>query len=567
MKRINVKVSALALAIVCMLVSSVFADDWPMFHHDLALSGYTNSAAPSTDNILWTYQTNASIQSSPAIVNGKVYIGSRDGYLYCLDRNTGALIWSYYASSVIQSSPAVAEGIVYFLATNGVMHALDADDGSVVWTVNLSGGSWDWSSPAVHDQNVFIGSSSGFIYSLNALTGAVVWSTYIGAEPNSPISVVNGKVYSGTHNFDNAASTLLALDELTGAIVWTYDYHLYHGGVVGMVNCNGAAVVDGDGDGDLEVYFGVFNWNGVSNQAVCLDEATGTEVWTQNLHGSSTSTPAVHDGKLFIGSDDHNLYALDAATGAYLWNYTTGGRIWAAPAVSGDGKVCFGSLDHWVYCVDEDTGAEIWKYNTGTSRLYSSPAISDGMLVVGNENGKVYAFGCGLSITPPRGTIGTEITITGCGFGDQRGSVFIDKWKTKTLEWNDSSIVVKHVHQLSPGDYILKIVDKFGNVLNQGVFTIMASEITYIAPTAGTAGDTITIVGNYFGDEYTNLYVYLKLKWEWEKIIPYNRYMDPVTGASLCVFKIPTGLDPRVYPLYLRNLMGWSTGSVDLTVY
>ena len=66
----------------------------------------------------------------------------------------------------------------------------------------------------------------------------------------------------------------------------------------------------------------------------------------------------MHNGKIFIGSDNNNLYALSASDGSVIWSYTTSGQVWTAPAVSGDGKVCFGSLGHTVYCVDEETGVE-----------------------------------------------------------------------------------------------------------------------------------------------------------------------------------------------------------------
>ena len=376
-----------------LVMSSPQASDWPMFHHDVALSGYTNDSAPDIGQVAWTYQTGGATESSPAVVGDKVYIGSRDGHLYCLDKYTGAFVWSYSTGSIVQSSPAVDSGIVYFLSDNGTFYALDANTGLLVWSQNIGNGSWDWSSPVVHGGNVFVASSTGTLYSLNAATGAVNWSTAIGGTPDSPIAVVNGLVYSGTHNFTNSNSTLVAVDENTGAIVWTYDYYLYHGGVTGMVNSNGAAVVDGDNDGQLDTYFGVYNWSGTSNQAVSLNAAMGTENWTQNINGNSTSTPAVHAGKIFIGSDDGKLYALNASNGSVAWSYQTGGQVWSAPAVSGDGKVCFGSLDHIVYCLDENTGNLIWSYDTSTSRLRSSPAISDGMLFIGNENGKVYAFG------------------------------------------------------------------------------------------------------------------------------------------------------------------------------
>ena len=401
MKKTAVKAGLLAVMLVMVQSKLALAQDWPMFHHDLAHTGYTASNAPDTNNILWKFQTGAFVWSSPAVVGSKVYVGSNNGILYCLDKLTGTVIWSYPTDGSIQSSPAVSDGKVYFLSSNGIFYALDAENGDDIWSAVIGPGRWDWSSPAVHDGNVFVVTSLGSMFSFNADNGIVNWSTPIGGEPDSPITVVNGLVYSGTHNFDSTSSTLVAVDEVTGTIIWTYDYFAFHSGVDGMVNCNGPAVVDSDGDGKWEVYFGVYNWNGVDDQAVCLDEATGNELWTQNINGNSTSTPAVHDGKMFIGSDDSKLYALDTADGSVIWSFQTGAPIWGAPAVSGDGKVCFGSLDHTVYCVDENTGDLIWSYFTGASRLMSSPAISDGILFIGNENGNIYAFGSPPS-SPPR---------------------------------------------------------------------------------------------------------------------------------------------------------------------
>ena len=373
------------------LASADTEDDWMMFHHNLALSGYSTSDAPETNATAWIYDTGSIIYSSPAVVDGILYVGAMDGSLYAVNINGGSLAWTYSAGAPIFSSPAVSDGNVYFLCTDGVFHAVDALSGSLNWSAIIGPGEWDWSSPAISEEYVFIASSNGSIYSLDASSGTINWSTAIGGQPNSPIAVVNGKVYTGTHNFNNSHPTLFALNEADGSVNWTYDYYLYHNGVVGMVNSNGAAVVDGDDDGDLEVYFGVHNWDGSDNQTVCLDEATGMEIWTADIGGDSTSTPAVHNGVVFIGSDNGKLYALDAATGVEKWSFQTGGMVWAAPAVA-DGKVFFGSFDHTFYALNEEDGSLIWSYHTGASRMRGSPAIANGMVFVGNENGNIYAF-------------------------------------------------------------------------------------------------------------------------------------------------------------------------------
>ncbi len=54
------------------------------------------------------------------------------------------------------------------------------------------------------------------------------------------------------------------------------------------------------------------------------------------------------NGVVYIGSGDHNVYALNASTGAKLWSYTTGDTVYSSPAVA-NGVVYVGSFDNNVY--------------------------------------------------------------------------------------------------------------------------------------------------------------------------------------------------------------------------
>jgi parallel beta-helix repeat protein len=125
----------------------------------------------------------------------------------------------------------------------------------------------------------------------------------------------------------------------------------------------------------------------------CLDAATGDRIWNYTTGSSVGSSPAVADGKVYVGSmsPDNNVYCLDAATGDRIWNYTTGDPVESSPAVV-DGKVYVGSGDDNVYCLDALTGALIWNYTTGIG-VRSSPAVADGVVFVGSNDGKVYVFG------------------------------------------------------------------------------------------------------------------------------------------------------------------------------
>jgi len=62
------------------------------------------------------------------------------------------------------------------------------------------------------------------------------------------------------------------------------------------------------------------------------------------------SSPTVANGIAYVGSDDGNVYALDATTGMKVWNYTTFGPVWSSPTVVND-IVYVGGDDHNVYAL------------------------------------------------------------------------------------------------------------------------------------------------------------------------------------------------------------------------
>jgi outer membrane protein assembly factor BamB len=103
------------------------------------------------------------------------------------------------------------------------------------------------------------------------------------------------------------------------------------------------------------------------------------------------SSPAVVDGRVFIGSNDGHMYCLDALTGVKLWNYTTGDWVVSSPAVA-DGLLFVGSFDHTFYCLNTSDGRHVWNYTTG-GMISASPAIANGIVYVGSLDGAVYAFG------------------------------------------------------------------------------------------------------------------------------------------------------------------------------
>jgi len=136
--------------------------------------------------------------------------------------------------------------------------------------------------------------------------------------------------------------------------------------------------------------------------------------WQFHTKGQVLSSPAIAGGTLYVGSSDHFLYALDAATGSVRWKFKTEGRITSSPAVS-DGVVYFGSFDGNFYAVDAASGQLKWKFKTAGERRYaathlhgaepaaetmpdpfdfylSSPVVVNGAVYFGSGDTNIYAL-------------------------------------------------------------------------------------------------------------------------------------------------------------------------------
>ncbi|GAC1347784.1 MAG: hypothetical protein NVSMB27_13960 [Ktedonobacteraceae bacterium] len=185
-----------------------------------------------------------------------------------------------------------------------------------------------------------------------------------------------------------------------------------------------------------------------------LDATSGAKKWAYQTEGGYVdSSPAVVGGLVYVGSDDGNVYALDAASGAKKWAYQTGDHIFSSPAVVG-GVVYVGSYNHNVYALDAASGAKKWVYQTG-GIIVSSPAVVGGVVYVGSYDGNVYALdaasGAKKWVYVTGGAIFSSPAVAGgvVYVGSRDGNVYAldaasgaKKWAYQTGGYIDSSPVV-----------------------------------------------------------------------------------------------------------------------------
>lgn len=310
----------------------------------------------------WLYQTKQAIQTSPIIVDGIVYIGSTDTYLYALDAQTGTLKWKQKLGLML-SSVAVANRVVYIGSEYGTLYALDAKTGLLKWSYSIVGGGLP-AAPVVVGGVAYFDSGNFQMYALDAKTGTLKWAASLETGVGSSVAVSNGVVYVGL-----SSGHVVALDTQTGAVKWD---SVVSPNAVGseLVVANGLVYVSAD-----SIY--------------ALDARTGALVWSYLAsYPASAFSVAVANGMVYAGLSS-TLYAFNAKTGQVLWTYVAGSGIVPSPTEAA-GVVYFCSSDGNLYALDAQQGTKLWSY-TGNFAL-SSPTIVNGIVYVGSYSGALDAF-------------------------------------------------------------------------------------------------------------------------------------------------------------------------------
>ncbi len=113
-------------------------------------------------------------------------------------------------------------------------------------------------------------------------------------------------------------------------------------------------------------------------------------VWSCELNEHCCSTPAVHDGLVYVADCGRMIRCVDAATGQVCWSHETKGEIWASTLVA-DGKVYVGTQrrDFWVLAAGREK--KVLSEVRLDSAAAATPVAANGVLYVTTMK-KLYAL-------------------------------------------------------------------------------------------------------------------------------------------------------------------------------
>lgn len=193
--------------------------------------------------------------------------------------------------------------------------------------------------------------------------------------------VAQPAIVGGVAYFGSTDHNLYAVDIKTGAKLWSF--------TGAGDNITTTPVVVGP-----TVYFG-----SIDDFLYAVDKATGMQQWKQDLNGHVVSSPTVSKGTIYVGSNNHEVIALDSA-GNILWATPTGGNVLDSPTVVKN-VVYVGSSDDTLYALNAGDGSVKW-HKTYANPVQYSPVYSNGILyfsegtnlraVKASSGGKVWTY-------------------------------------------------------------------------------------------------------------------------------------------------------------------------------
>jgi len=294
---------------------------------------------------VWEFATGQPVRCSPAVAGGVVYCGSDNGILYALHTQTGKPVWQFETGGPIQASAAVVGGLIVFGANDHNFYALDRRTGRKLWNFRTSGFCIQ-APPVVQGDHVFAAGWADWVWCLDLKSGKPIWRSFIPVSIEA-VSYFRDRLWVRSPYYvvelDPTKGTWLHIAKASygyGGMAFAGD-RLFQSGVLGQYGTPGATYISLDAKG-----------------------GPPPKSMLPTFRGVSMLKPQPLEGALELAS-------------------------MAAPLALCD-KLCFATLQGKVILTRLD-GTRLWNHQLAAP-CHAPPVAADGLLVVGCDDGNLYAF-------------------------------------------------------------------------------------------------------------------------------------------------------------------------------
>ena len=312
--------------------------------------------------------------ATPLFVEKKLFIPGRYGNLKCIDTNKDEILWNYETGSKVSlySSPVYDNGKLWFGSNDTNLYCLEAETGKLVKKIKLDGGII--APPVIADKKLFIGTEAGTFYCFGESTEAKPKTTHVVADGDNSWTTFMG---NNEHSGIVPASAGPKTDQIE--VHWAYECAFRV--IPSIIIANNLAFC-GSQDNNvhavhLDTALEAWRYN-------CGDKCNKDKHITSDSlkEGGVNSTPVYADGKLYFGIICYKLVCIDATNGSKVWEYDDpdNDEHFDSPVLLYKDKIYATSFER-LYCLDAKTGKKLWITAVWNNKI-SPPMIADGKLYI-----------------------------------------------------------------------------------------------------------------------------------------------------------------------------------------
>jgi outer membrane protein assembly factor BamB len=343
---------------------------------------YLTSTQPNGANVfalgangapLWSYATQGAVGIPPTLGPAQVFVASDIGnthYLRAIDAKTGSLIWKYTRDQPPEcmcSQASILSGGLLFAQSDGHSLYAFAPSGAApskrLW--QFPGNGAPLTAPVVAGGLVLFGSGDHNVYALDAKSGATRWTGTTGYVFTAAPLVAEGMVIIG-----DQGGNIDGFDLATGKSLWS----------------NAAGAIDDAAIARGDTAFLVSEDHGV----YALNIKTGAQLWQYSMDDFAQFAPLLAGRLLIVANRAGQLIALDAATGARVWQADLGGTPFSQLVPLGENAIALKINDHEIAAFATASGKVLWRYST--PMVVTAPVANGDDIDIATSNGQVIAL-------------------------------------------------------------------------------------------------------------------------------------------------------------------------------
>lgn len=343
--------------------------------------------------LMWQHETSGSHRAIPLYEQGRLVLSLCDedlagrAGLACLDAESGEVAWQISTDASIKNCAVSAgDGCLAAVSITGRLYLVDGNAGCVQWEADLPGfpERWIYTAPAVADGVVYAGARKGYgAYSIE--TGDLQWYSEMESEDNWSC-YARPQVYGDLVITLVPRRALVALSRQSGEVVWEQPLAVEYPYSTPVVA--GDLLISGGDRGCLAV----------------LRAQSGEILWHNPvLEQDYPSGLAVHGERIFATMPSGEVRCHDLQSGVLCWKFQSGpdlldmtpykrgiASILAEPVIY-QGLVLVGANDGVLYALDAETGQAVGR-NAFGAPISAAPVVLKDGLCVATWHGQFFRF-------------------------------------------------------------------------------------------------------------------------------------------------------------------------------